>query len=94
MAADEQSLALFPLLVLGDTALQVQIRDNGVLSRREFLVLAAEDGEEGYQVDGVFISTTQVNEFAVANRDRFLEITRAARRARRARDGTVTLIEK
>ena len=50
MAADEQSLALFPLLVLGDTALQVQIRDNGVLSRREFLVLAAEDGEEGYQV--------------------------------------------
>jgi hypothetical protein len=57
-------------------------------------VLAAEDGEEGYHVDGVFISTTQVNECAAAKRDRFLEITRAARRARRARDGTVTLIEK
>jgi hypothetical protein len=55
---------------------------------------AADDGEEGYQVDGVFISTTQANEFAAANRDRFIEITRAARRARRAKDGTVTLIEK
>jgi hypothetical protein len=45
-------------------------------------------------VDGIFISTTQANEFAAANRDRFLEITRAARRARLPKDGTVTLIEK
>jgi hypothetical protein len=54
----------------------------------------ADHGEEGYQVDGVFIPITQVNEFALANRDRFLEITRRARRAQRAKDGPVTLIEK
>ena len=61
---------------------------------KERALIPATDGEEGYEVDGVFIPITQVNEFAMANRDSFLEITRRARRARRAKDGTVTLVNK
>ncbi len=63
-------------------------------TKERMVIPTAVDGEEGYQMDGVFMPLSKVNEFALSNRDRLLEIVKKAKRAKRSEDGTITLINK